>query len=63
MDLLALAAKLCCWFDCDYLMATSCKFCSVAARARSYVKHRAGLHGEKMQQVAVDLSAGDALVL
>lgn len=63
VDFLSLVAKLGCWFHCDYFVAASCKFCCVAARARAYVKDSAGLHRKKVQQIAVNLSKGDALVL
>lgn len=63
VDVLPLVAKLRGRFDGNDLVATSRKFCSIAARARPDVKHRAWRRGEKVQQVAVDLGEGDALVL
>lgn len=63
VDSLFLGAKLRRWFYCNYLVATSRKLCGVAARARSYVKHCARLDRKQVQQVSVDLSESDALVL
>lgn len=63
VDVSPLVAKLRGRFDGNDLVATSRKFCSIAARARPDIEHRAWRRGEKVQQVAVDLGERDALVL
>ena len=48
---------------CDDHVTAPGEFCSIAARSRANVEHSDRLHWKQVNQVPVDLSKGNALVL